>query len=154
MKKLFVIVIALMAFFAAIQTLAEEDGYFILCRPGSVVNVRNSPDMNASVAGWVEFGTFVHTDGQEINGFVHVVDLAAETTEGWIFSGYLVYDRPREERYTAEVWGGNVIARKSIGGKRIRTLREGQRVTVYARSNAWAYTNKGYVMCDWLREVD
>ena len=134
--------------------LAEDDGYFILCKPKGTVNVRERPNTDAPVVGWVEFGRYVRTDGKEKNGFVHVVDLAAEVTEGWVYAGYLVYDQPRDEQYRAEVWGGRVIARECVGGKQLRVLKEGRQVTVYARSNAWAVTNLGYVMCDWLREVE
>lgn len=153
MKKIIALLIALFTLVSVEKALADDEGYFILCKPDGAVNVRNRPQKTASVVGWVMFGTYVRTDGKTRNGFVHVIDLAAEVTEGWVYSGYLVYDRPRCEEYTAEVWGGNVMARSCIKGKRLRTLREGQAVTVYARSNAWAVTNKGFVMCDWLKEV-
>lgn len=157
-RKILAILIAVFLIFAAATLFsianAEDDGYYILCRPGGVVNVRSRPSKTAPVVGWVEFGRYVHPDGKEKNGFIHVVDLAAEVTEGWIYAGFLAYDPPRDEKYTAEVWGGPVIARSCIGGKQIGRLKDGQTVTVYARSNAWAVTSKGYIMCDWLREVD
>lgn len=133
---------------------AEDDGLYVLCMPESVVNVRSRPNKDASVVGWVAFGRYVHTDGKAKNGFVHVTDLAAEVTEGWIYAGFLVDEQPRKEKYNAEVWGGDVIARESVNGKRIRKLRDGQTVTVYAQTNRWCVTNKGYVMADWLRGVD
>ena len=157
-RKILLILTALFILFAAATLItisrAEDDGYYVICKPGGEVNVRSRPDMSAPVVGWVSFGRYVHTDGKEKNGFVHVVDLAAETTSGWVYAGFLVYDRPREEQYTAEVWGGPVIARNCVGGKRIRRLKDGATVTVYARSNAWAVTSAGYIMCDWLREVE
>ena len=147
-----VVIIALCVIYSAYGE--EVDGYYVLCRPGSVVNVRNRPKADAYVVGWVEFGRFVHTDGKTRNGFVHVTDLAAEETEGWIYAGFLVEEKPRNEEYKAEVWGGRVIARSCVNGKRLKTLREGQTVTVYAQTNRWAVTNRGYIMCDWLRGVD
>ena len=156
-RKILLILIVLFIIFAAASLITisrAEDGYYVLCKPGGEVNVRARPDMSAPVVGWVSFGRYVRTDGKEKAGFVHVVDLAAETTSGWVYAGFLTYDLPREEEYTAEVWGGPVIARKCIGGKRIRRLKDGATVTVYARSNAWAVTSAGYIMCDWLREVD
>ena len=154
MRKLICIVLIL-AVICPIWAGADEEGYFILCRPGSVVNVRSNPRKTASVIAWVEFGRFVHTDGKTRNGFVHVVDLAAEETEGWISAGYLVYDRPRDETYTAQiVSNGNVIVRSCVDGKRVRVMRNGQTVTVYARSNEWAVTNRGYIRCDWLEGVE
>lgn len=132
---------------------AEGDGYFILCRPGSRVNVRNKPKRTASVTAWVECGQPITVD-QEKNGFVHVIGLASEEPEGWIYAGYVVDEEPMIMRYDAEIWDGDVIARKSVNGKQIRRLREGQIVTVYAKTHLWAVTNKGFVMCDWLKEVE
>ena len=134
--------------------LAEEEGYFILCRPGSVVNVRNKPKKTASVTAWVECGQPIKTDGKRKNGYVHVVGLASEEPDGWICEGYIVDEQPRIETYRAEVYDGNVIARKWVCGKQLRVLREGQIVTVYAQTHMWAVTSKGFVMCDWLRAVD
>ena len=134
--------------------LAEDGEYFILCRPGSRVNVRNKPKKDAPVTAWVEFGQYVRTDGKEKNGYVHVTCLASEEPDGWIYAGYLVEEEPRKREYKAEVWEGDVIARKCIDGKRVCKLKEGRIVTVYAQTNRWAVTNKGYIMCDWLKEVD
>lgn len=157
-RKILLILIVLFIIFAAASLItisrAEDEGYYVLCKPGGSVNVRSRPDKSAPVVGWVQFGRHVHTDGKEKNGFIHVTDLAAEVTDGWVYAGFLVYDLPRDEAYRAEVWGGPVIARNCVGGKQIGRLKDGATVTVYARSNAWAYTNKGYVMCDWLREVE
>ena len=132
--------------------LAEE--CYVLCRPGSVVNVRNAPKASAIVTAWVECGQRVESDGKKKNGFIHVSGLASEEPDGWIYAGYLVDEEPRIETYRAEVWEGDVIARKCVGGQRIRKLREGQKVTVYAQTHRWAVTNKGYIDCDWLKEVD
>ena len=134
------------------SALAED--YYILCRPGSQVNIRKRPASGSPVVGSVEFGRVVHADGPEKNGYVHITDLAAEITEGWISAGYLVEEEPRIEKYKAEVWGGPVVARSRIGGKAIKTLRDGKTVTVYAKTNRWAVTNRGYIMCDWLRPVE
>jgi hypothetical protein len=132
---------------------AEEGGYFILCRPGSVVNVRKNPKKTASVTAWVECGQRITVD-REKNGYVHVTGLASEEPDGWIFAGYVVEEEPLIMRYEAEIWDGDVIARKCVNGKQIRRLKEGQIVTVYAKTHIWAVTSKGFVMCDWLKEVE
>ena len=148
----FVAIIALMVY----ETAYGEDGLYILCdpRPGRMVNVRSRPTTSARVVAWVECGQYVQTDGQEKRGFVHVVNLPAEEDAGWIFAGYLVDEAPRIRTYTAEVWEGDVVARSSVNGRRLRKLREGRTVTVYAQTNRWAVTNRGFIMCDWLKEVD
>lgn len=149
-----VMIIAILGDICLNNGLAEEGVYFILCRPGSVVNVRNRPDKAASVTAWVECGQQIKTDGKERNGYVHFVGLASEEPDGWICEGYIVDEQPRIETYRAEVYDGNVIARKWVAGKRLRVLREGQIVTVYAQTHMWAVTSKGFVMCDWLKEVE
>ena len=149
-----IVMLALLWVVMMLATANCEEGFYVLCMPESNVNVRSKPKMNASVVGWVQFGSYVITDGKEKGGFIHVVDLAAETTEGWIYAGYLVDEEPRKEKYKAEVWGGSVIVRDSVSGKRIGKLRDGQTVTVYAQTNRWCVTNRGYVMADWLRGVE
>ena len=108
MRKIIIILVAAII----ILSLGQAEDYYILCRPGGNVNVRVRPDKTSPVVGWVEFGRCVHTDGKERNGFMHVTDLAAETTEGWVYAGYLVYDLPRDEEYRARVWGGRVYDTK------------------------------------------
>lgn len=153
MKQVLIFLLIVISLFAW-GAQAEEEGYYVLCRPESMVNVRSRPKKNAPVVGWVAFGTFVKTDGKEKNGFVHVIDLAAEEPEGWIYAGFLTWDKPRDEKYSAVVWGGRLIARSCIDGKQVCVLREGKTVTVYARCNQWAVTDKGYVMCDYLRVAE
>ena len=155
-RKAFITILLLLAsalfiVLTIIQSAYGEDLY-ILCR--TKVNIRSKPRKDSAVVAWIECGQMVHTDGKEKNGFVHVVDLPAEITEGWIYSGYLVDEPPVIRTFRAEVWEGSVIARSSIGGKRLQKLREGRTVTVYARTHTYAVTNKGYIMCDWLREIE
>jgi DMSO/TMAO reductase YedYZ molybdopterin-dependent catalytic subunit len=152
MKK--IIALLLIALVVACTAIAE-DGYFVLCRPepGNVVYVRKKPRTDATVVVWLEFGSYVKTDGKERNGFIHVVDLAAEDPEGWVYAGFLVPDEPQEGTYKARV-NGRVNARKCVDGKRIATLYDGKVVTVYACSDEWCVTNKGYVMREWLSEVE
>ena len=155
-RKAFITILLLLAsalfiVLTIIQSAYGED-FYILCR--TKVNIRSKPRKDSAVVAWIECGQMVHTDGKEKNGFVHVVDLPAEITEGWIYSGYLVDEPPVIRTFRAEVWEGSVIARSSIGGKRLQKLREGRTVTVYARTHTYAVTNKGYIMCDWLREIE
>ncbi len=148
-----VVVVIVCAILVAIESAHGED-YFILCRPGSKVNIRDRATKDSTVIAWIECGQRVHADGKEKNGFVHVTNLPAEETEGWIYAGYLVDEEPRIRTHRAEVWEGDVIARSCVNGKALRKLKEGKTVTVYAMTNRWAVTNKGFIMCDWLKEVE
>lgn len=158
-RKLLIILITVFAIISAAilseiwlnNGLAEGGEYFIFCKPGSRVNVRNKAKKSSSVTAWVECGQPVTVDGEK-NGFVHVTGLASEEPDGWIFAGYIVDEEPVIETYRAEVWEGPVIVRKSVNGKQIRKLKDGQEVTVYAKTHMWAVTDKGFIMCDWLRE--
>ena len=156
-RVLIVIALILAAVFLivlfAIDCAGAED-MFILCKPGSTVNIRNRPRKDAAVVAWIECGQRVQTDGKEKGGFVHVVNLPSEITEGWIFAGYVADEEPVIREYTAEVWEGDVIARSSMGGKRVCKLKEGKTVTVYAKTHSWAVTSRGYILCDWLKEVE
>lgn len=151
-----ILAILLIVFLADIwgdKAFADTGEYYILCRPQSRVNVRNKPAKTASVTAWVECGQKVTVEKYK-NGFAFVTGLASEIPDGWIYAGYLVDEEPVVREYKAEVWEGNVIARKCVNGKRLRVLKEGKIVTVFAKTHTWAVTNKGFVMCDWLKEVE
>ena len=152
MKRL-ISILLLFAFFAAFPAFAEQGEQFVLCKPGTVVNVRKRPEKDAPVTAWVECGQKITVDDEK-NGFVHVSGLASEIPDGWIFAGYVVEEEPVIREYKAEVWEGPVIARKSVNGKQVRVLKDGKTVTVYAKTHCWAVTNKGFIMTDWLREVE
>ena len=160
MKERTILIILTAVFFllmvVTLLSAGKAEGRYILCdpRPGSMVNVHTRPLKSSMVSGWVECGQYVETDGKEKNGFVHVVGLPAEDPEGWIWAGYLVDEEPWIETYLAEVWEGPVIARKSVNGKQKCVLKDGKTVTVYAQTHMWAVTSRGYIMCDWLREVE
>lgn len=155
-RKILLILIAVftLVIIAVLSTAARSEDCWVLCHPGSRVNVRSKPVKTSDVTAWVECGQYVRTDGKSKNGFIHVSGLASEVPDGWIYTGYLVDEEPFIRKYKAEVYDGKVIARKYVNGKRLRVLPEGKTVTVYAQTHMWAVTSQGYVMCDWLREVE
>ena len=143
MKRIVAVIWAIIALFGAV---AYADGYFILCKPGSVVNARYYPSTRSEVVGRYDCGDYVETDGIRKAGFVHIVGCSLEVSEAWISERYLVEDEPTiYEIRVIIIGGGRVAARRWIDGERIRWLRPGREVTVYAWSNEWAITNKGYV---------
>lgn len=130
---------------------AEDKLIYILCRPESYVNVRKTPLMNGEETGWLNCGDSVMTDGKEKNGFIHVYGIT-EYGHGWVYAGYVVDDLPVvEERCFAVVSGrGGVKARRNIGGRCVEKLDELTEIIIYARSEEWAVTNKGFIRTEFL----
>jgi hypothetical protein len=130
---------------------ADEAEYFILCKPGNEINVRRSPKMGGTVIGRKEFGDKVTSDGKEKNGFVHIIGLSFEETEGWIYKGLLINEPPVISEGECQICSsGRVACRVYINGKRRKWLRDGSEVKVYAIGKEWSYTNKGYIQTEFL----
>ena len=155
-RKIFTIILAvfLVAICILLGTMVgKAEECYILCRPGTVVNVHSKPNKGSPVTAWVECGQIINID-REKNGYAFVTGLASEIPDGWVYTGYIVDEQPVIEEYKAEIWEGPVIARRCVNGKRICTMRDGKTVTVYAKTHTWAVTNRGFIMCDWLRRID
>ena len=151
MKRLFALIAAVWALFAPQTVLTDADGYFILCKPGSIVNAHYSAKKRSEVVGRYECGDYVRTDGIEKNGFVHIVDCSLECSEAWISKRYLVESEPRIcYLRVIVVASGRVAARAWIDGRRNGWLKPGQEVTIYAQSETWCVTNRGYVRTEFL----
>lgn len=130
---------------------AFAEDYYVLCRPGGEINVREKPKLKSGIVGVYNFGDKVTSDGKEKNGFVHVVDVPAEVSEGWIYGGLLVKDEPIASPGNAMVFGdGRVACRKYAGGKVVRWLEEESVVKIYAISEEWCVTEYGYVRTEFL----
>lgn len=147
-----VIVLAVLGFQAVAHadTLTEE--VWVLCEPTGTVNIRSKP--GGAVFGGTSCGAKLWTDNRQKNGFLHVLDLAAEEDTGWISTRYIVYDEPVEVNCQMVIRSdGRVACRKWIGGKIIRWAHDGDTVTVYAMSLEWAVTDRGYIRSEFLREA-
>ena len=140
--------------FGFAEALAEDDwtykGY-VICMPDDHVHVRSGPGKKSGEIGWLEPGDMILLDGEEKNGFIHCVDLSFEQSEGWIHSGYVVYDPPirMDAEYTV-VAKKRLWARKYVNGRKTRALKPMAIITVYYWSDEWCVTNKGYVQSEWL----
>ena len=133
---------------------AEGTTCYVFCDPDSFVTIRSEPKRKSVEVGGATFGSELKTDGKIRNGYLHVYDLAAEEDEGWISTGYVVYDPPRITSYKAlVVSNGKLTARKSIGGKMKKMLRPMTEVKVFCESDEWCLTNYGYVMTEYLETV-
>jgi hypothetical protein len=152
-----VIVIALyvnLAMIARANADGAEGRAWVMCRQVGYVNIRTKPKKTAEAFGGAEAGTLLMTDGRSRGGFLHVVDLAAEESDGWISEKYVVWDEPEEINRRMVIRAqGRVACRKWIGGKIIKWLQEGDEVTVYWRSREWSVTDKGYIMTAFLAEA-
>lgn len=127
-----------------------ETGY-VLC--ADFVYVRPHPNKKGEILGRLETGDIVYLDGKTRNGYLHVSCTGLED-DGWIYKGYVVYDKPERIGQRATIISkGRLAARKNVGGKRTRWLKPMASVFVYYWSDEWAVTNCGYVQSQFL-ELD
>lgn len=141
--------------FIVIQAAEAEDGMmyhcWILCKPGTEVMLREKPGKRAEVVGAMGCGQHMLTDGKEKSGYVHLVDVANETGDGWVYAGYVVYTEPEIVNEAREIIGGGRVAcRKWIDGKRTAWAKSGSYVQVYATADGWAVTGKGYIQSRYI----
>lgn len=135
------------------EPLQEE--VWVLCQPESCVNLRAKPQKGAEIFGGAMCGSSLWTDGKEKGSWLHVVDLPAEESQGWISSRYVVYDKPAEVNREMVVRAeGRVACRKWIGGDVSGWVYDGDRVTVYWKSADWAVTSRGYIRTQFINEEE
>lgn len=134
---------------------AEEEEAWIICQPGSYVNVRESPKKSGTEMGRLELGDKVTTDGKTKNGYSHCVDLSMEQTEGWIFTGYLTDEEPEiMDAATFQIRaGGRTASRRWVDGPVRKWIQPGKQVKVYAMNSTWAVTNRGFIRSDFIEEA-
>ena len=152
MHRAAIVVIILLLLAVCYIAGAEEETRFILCdpKPTNRVAVRRSPRKGAEETGWLECGDSILTDGKTKNGYLHILGIT-EYGEGWVHHGYVVNDKPIIERCNATVIGnGMVKARQNVGGKRISWLDICTDAKVYARSDEWSVTSRGYISTKFL----
>ena len=131
----------------------EHQTAWAICSPGDHINIRSHPSKKGEEEGWLEPGDIVYLDGKRENGYVHCVELTTEAGEGWVHSGYLVYD-PIEAvdcNYVV-VSNGRLAARKNVNGKRTRWVKKNSIVHVYYWSNEWSCTEYGYIKSRYLEK--
>lgn len=156
-KRIVILLLLIYAFISFINTsnfaFADENEYYIICKPEGEVNVREKPKLKSPIVGCLFFGDLVETDGKEKNGFVHVINLNAETDTGWIYGGLLVRDKPIVSPGHAQVFKAERVALRKYAtrdSKVKKWLKEGENVMVLAISEEWCVTEDGYVMTEFL----
>ena len=149
-------ILGVMLFFMIETGMAETitEQVWVLCEPESYVTLRSGPGKSRASFGGAPCGAEFWTDGKTKNGYLHVMEIPAEETEGWIISRNIVYDRPHEVNGVMEIRAeGRVACRKWIEGKIIGWAHDGDQLTVYWMSASWAVTNRGYIRSEFLTEV-
>lgn len=128
---------------------------YALCKPGSQVNVRATPDINGQWLGYLECGDDFETDGESENGWIRCYGIGEMS--GWVYVGYVSTEKPQKvgQRYVC-VSNAKVICRRWQGGPQIvdngkrRYLKNGQNVAVFCVGDGWAVTDRGYVRAEYL----
>lgn len=131
---------------------AFADEYYVLCRPGSEVNVRERPKLKSLAVASVSFGRKVEGD-REQNGFIHVTGLNAEVEEGWIYKGLLIRDEPTALTARVDVFGAWRVACRKYADRKSKIVKwayDGESVTVYAISEEWCVTDRGFIRTEFL----
>ena len=127
---------------------------WVMCRPGSQVNVRRTPERSAEAVGYLEVGDWFMTDAKSRNGFIRCYGIG-EYGEGWIYCGYVVTEEP-EAVFGTHVCTATkrVACRKWIGGDQesLPWLKNGSTVQVFYMADGWAVTSRGYIRSEWLEE--
>lgn len=150
MKRVIAITLILTAILSGFSRVCAEERVFVLCNPESFVIVHRNPKMTSEKAGRLECGEYALTDGKKKNGFLHILNVT-EYGEGWIYTGYVVHDQPTiRDAVACVAASGKVRARRCINGQRIAWLKVGTEVRVYAMSEEWAVTDRGFVNREYL----
>lgn len=146
MKKIIILLLTFMV------STGFADECWILCQPDSYVNVRETSSRNGNIIGRYSCGDKLYTDGKTKHGFVHCINLSLESTEGWVHSGYIVYDEPyTPESQDATITSkGRVACRRTINGDRRCWAKNGTEIKVYMMSYEWSVTNKGFIKTEYI----
>ena len=159
-KTIFFVIITLLMIMVvivlAVNYCKGEDALvkcWILCKPGSQVNVRRTPSKTGQEVGFLEVGDDFLTDGTSADGWIRCYGIG-EYGEGWIYSGYVATEEPVPvfEQYVC-CGNGRVACRRWMNGPKIdRTpwLANGSNVDVFYIAGDWALTSRGYIMSKYL----
>lgn len=139
-----ILTIAVVLFNAATAYADDElTEAWVLC--SDYVHVRVSPNRKSESVGYVDAGDPVLVGSKKKNGFVRCYGIG-EYGEGWIHTGYLVYEKPVKVNCKAySVSRGKLRARRHINGKRVGWIKHLESVKVYWWTDEWCVTDKGFV---------
>ena len=153
MKRLLKGITTILIFLQITAILAgcSAEQVFVLCQPDSWVNVRISPGKRGEVIGRFDLGDELETDGKMRHGYLHLINLSLEETEGWIHAGFVTDTPVKIYQVKSEIVSkGRVACRRSVNGTRRKWLKDGTKITVYPFSEEWAITNVGFVKAEYI----
>ena len=110
MKRMIMLLMVLILLCTAASAERIQEEVWVLCIPDSEVNVRERPKKTGQIFGGAMCGACMWTDNVKKNGYLHVLDLAAESDTGWISARYVVYDEPVEVNTVMEIRSDGRVA--------------------------------------------
>lgn len=156
-RRLIIAVVSFIVGFLLVQVIvhASAEEYeircWVLCQPDSYVNVREFAKKSDNEIGIMECGDAAYTDGRTKRGFLYLCGVNNELGYGWIHKGYVVYSEPVIITLETNIYAdGRVACWRSIGGTRRCWAQPGDVIRVYAVSDEWSITNKGFVKTQYL----
>lgn len=153
MKRIVPLFLSFVLAFAILISIANAEQMYVLCRPKDYVNVRSFASTKSEVAGRLDCGDSVETDGESKRDKQGRLWIKVYGFEGdaWICSMYL-QKTPVEvgKCYGCVVSNGRTALRRSPNGKRLKWLENGTEITILAMSEEWALTTEGYVKRDYV----
>ena len=126
---------------------------WVMCKPGTQVNVRRRPMTDSKSETQLDAGMEVLTDGESQDGWIRVYGVG-ENGGGWIYHGYIVLEEPQKigTRYVC-VAKKQAACRRWMGGPQVerhKWIKNGENVDVFFIADGWACTSLGYIQSEWL----
>lgn len=139
-------VIGLMA--TAEERLTEA---WVLCQPDSWINIRARANSHSQNEGTLISGDRIWVDGLTENGYAHCDNMTTEAGEGWVHTGYIVFDEPKDIYRICKIRSnGRVACRRTIDGDRRCWVVNGSEVNIFQVAGDWAVTDKGFIQSKFI----
>ena len=135
----------------------DYQALYVMCKPKSFVNVRPFPKKKGEPVGRIECGEEVMTLGEKRGKYIKIYSPTFDSADCWVHRGYLTEEKPEifEDGKTFVIRAkGRVAVRRYIRGARRAWIKPGKTLTVYAITSEWALTNRGFIMTEYLEEVE
>ena len=149
------LIIAVVGFCIGSCSKGEEElvTVWVMCKPGSIVNIRRTPSKNSMEVGRLDPCDSFWTDGTSSNGYIRCYGVG-DYGEGWVYCGYVSEVKPKEvfERYGCCA-KTRVACRRWMNGPKVSGspwLVNGSTVQVFYMTDEWACTSRGYIKSEWL----